>query len=35
MLSLLLKSAETNAEITTRYFTQETVKLLVGHYLRK
>ena len=35
MLSLLLKSTETNAEITTRYFTQEPVKLLVGHYLRK
>ena len=35
MPSLLRKSAETNAETAARHSTQQPVKLLVGHYLKK
>ena len=35
MPSLLRKSAETNAETVARHSTQQPVKLLVGHYLKK
>ena len=35
MLSLLLKSAETNAETAAWHSTQKPVKILVGHYLKK
>ena len=35
MLSLLWKLAETNAETAARHSTQQPVKFLVGHYLKK
>ena len=35
MLSLPRESAETNAETAARHSTQQPVKFLVGHYLKK